>query len=105
LESEWIVVDTETLAEKLQELKTLTAMQENRIEKLESEFEAIHQLATSVAVMAKELETMNANIDSMNKKVDALEGKSGKRWDGIVDKLIWAVVTALLALAAAKVGM
>jgi uncharacterized protein HemX len=98
-------VDTETLAEKVQELKTLTAMQENRIEKLESEYEAIHQLATSVAVMAKELETMNANIDSMNKKVDALEGKSGKRWDGIVDKVVWAVLAAVLAFFLAKLGL
>jgi predicted nuclease with TOPRIM domain len=98
-------VDTETLAEKVQELKTLTAMQENRIEKLESEYEAINQLATNVAVMAEQMKTMNANLTSLNTKVDALEGKPGKRWDGIVDKLIWALFAAVLAYFLAKAGL
>jgi SMC interacting uncharacterized protein involved in chromosome segregation len=100
-----IVLDLEALTEKVQELKTLTAMQENRIEKLESEYEAINQLATNVAVMAEQMKNMTKSLNSLNTKVDNLEGKSGKRWDGIVDKLIWAAITALLALAAAKVGL
>jgi SMC interacting uncharacterized protein involved in chromosome segregation len=100
-----IVLDLETLTEKLQELKTLTAMQENRIEKLESEYEAINQLATNVAVMAEQMKTMTASLNSLNTKVDNLEGKSGKRWDGIVDKLIWALFAAVLAYFLAKAGL
>jgi uncharacterized coiled-coil protein SlyX len=98
-------LDTETLAEKLQELKTLAAMQENRIEKLESEYEAIHQLATNVAVMTEQMKTMTESLNSLNVKVDALEGKPGKRWDGIVDKLVWAVLAAVLTYFLAKAGL
>jgi SMC interacting uncharacterized protein involved in chromosome segregation len=100
-----IVLDLETLTGKVQELKTLVATQENRIEKLESEYEAINQLATNVAVMAEQMKSMNANLASLNTKVDSLEGKSGKRWDGIVDKLIWALFAAVLAYFLAIVGL
>jgi tetrahydromethanopterin S-methyltransferase subunit B len=100
-----IVLDLDTLKEKMQELKTLTAMQENRIEKLESEYEAINQLATNVAVMAEQMKSMTTSLNSLNTKVDNLEGKSGKRWDGIVDKLIWALFAAVLAYFLAKAGV
>lgn len=98
-------MDLEALSEKLQELNTLTAMQENRIEKLESEYEAIHQLATNVAVMTEQMKTMTESLNSLNIKVDALEGKPGKRWDGIVDKLVWAILAAVVAFLLAKIGL
>lgn len=87
----------EDLALRLQETTDRSVRNEGRIKKLEGEHEVLHQLATSVAVMAEQLKTMNENVDTLTGKVDALEEKPGKRWDGLVDKLLFAVAGAFLA--------
>lgn len=87
----------EDLALRLQETTDRSVRNEGRIKKLEGEHEVLHQLATSVAVMAEQLKTMNENVDTLTGKVDALEEKPGKRWDGLVDKLLFSVAGAFLA--------
>ena len=87
----------EDLALRLQETTDRSVRNEGRIKKLEGEHEVLHQLAPSVAVMAEQLKTMNENVDTLTGKVDALEDKPGKRWDGLVDKLLFAVAGAFLA--------
>ena len=37
--------------------------------------------------------------------VTALEGKPGKRWDGFVEKLIWAVAAATVGFVLAQIGL
>ena len=99
-------MDIENLALKLQETTDRSVRNEGRIKKLENEHEVLHNLATSVAVMAEKMDTMNASVNSLTNKVDELEDKPAKRWDGLVDKLLFAVVGAFLAwLAAGAVGL
>ena len=92
-------MDSESMALKLQETTDRSLRNEGRIKKLEGEHEAIHQLATSVAVMAEQLKAMNENVDSLSDKVDAIEAKPAKRWDGLMDKLIFAAAGAFIAWA------
>lgn len=70
---------------------------EGRIKKLEQEQADLRDLTTSVAVLAKQMENMTKSVDAMAAKVDTLEGKPGKRWDGLVDKLLFAVAGAFIA--------
>ena len=67
---------------------------EGRIKNLEEEQSVLHNLATSVAVMAEQMKAMNQNVDTLTAKVDALEAKPAKRWDWLVDKLIAAAAGA-----------
>lgn len=90
-------MDTESLAIQLQKTEDRSLRNEGRIKKLEGEHEAIHQLATSVAVMAQQLKTMNDNVGDLSDKVEALEAKPAERWDGLVDKLIFAAAGAFIA--------
>lgn len=98
-------METEQLAIKLQETTDRSVRNEGRIKKLEGEHEALHQLVTSVAVLAEQMKTMNDNMDTLTGKVDALEEKPTKRWDALVDKAIWAVAAAVIAFLLAKVGL
>lgn len=70
---------------------------EGRIKKLEQEQADLRDLTTSVAVLAKQMENMTKSVDAMAAKVDTLEGKPGKRWDGLVDKILFAVAGAFIA--------
>lgn len=98
-------MDNEKLAIKLQETTDRSLRNEGRIKKLEGENAALHQLATSVAVMAEQMKTMNASVSTLTSDVEELKGKPGKRWEDIVGKVIWAVLAALVAFLLAKIGL
>ena len=98
-------MDTNELALKLQQTEDRSRRNEENIKKLDKENAVLHQLVTSVAVMAEQLKTMNDSVDALAGKVDALEDKPVKRWDGLVDKAIWAVAAAVIAFLLAKVGL
>lgn len=98
-------MDPNDLALKLQETTDRSIRNEGRIKKLEGENEVLHQLATSVAVMAEQLKAMNDSVDTLSDKVDTLEDKPAKRWDGLVDKAVWAVAAAVIAFILARVGL
>lgn len=95
----------------LEHEKRLTAVEERsksntkRIDKLEESTEAINRLATSMEVMAERQEQVVDSVDKLDGKVTALEQKPAKRWDGIVEKLIWAVLGALVAYILKQIGI
>lgn len=98
-------MDTEQLAVKLQETTDRSLRNEGRIEKLEGENAVLHQLATSVAVMAEQMKTMNNSVSAMKVEVEELKDKPGKRWDSLVEKVIWAIAAALIGFALAQIGL
>ena len=98
-------MDIETLALKVQETTDRSERNEGRIKKLENEHEVLHQLATSVAVMAEKLDNMTKSVNGLTAKVDEIENKPGKRWDSIVDKAIWAVLGAAIVYMLGQIGL
>lgn len=98
-------MDNEQLALKLQETTDRSVRNEGRIKKLEGENAVLHQLATSVAVMAEQLKTMNTSVSALTDEVEELKEKPSKRWESLVEKVIWAVVAALLGFAFAQIGL
>lgn len=93
------------MALKLQETTDRSVRNEGRIKKLEAEQQVLHQLATSVAVLADQSKTMNQNLSTLSGKVDRLEEKPGKRWDKLMDNLFWGIVGAALAFVLANIGL
>ena len=95
----------------LEHEQRLTAVEERsksntkRIDKLEESTEAITRLATSMEVMANKQEQVADTVNKLDGKVTALEAKPAKRWDGIVDKIIWAVVAAVIGFLLAQIGL
>lgn len=57
------------------------------------------------AVQDQKLDDIKDGQIDMMSKLNALMGKSGSRWDGTVDKVIWFVLEAILIVAAVKVGL
>ena len=97
-------MDIEKVALKLQETTDRSIRNEGRIEKLEAENAALHQLATSVAVMAEQLKTMNTSVSTLTEEVEELKEKPGKRWESVVNTIILALATTLLGFILAKLG-
>ena len=97
-------MEIEQIAVKLQETTDRSTRNEGRIKKLESESVALHQLATSVAVMAEQLKTMNKSVSTLTNEVEELKEKPGKRWESVVSTVIVGLATALLGFLLAKFG-
>ncbi len=67
--------------------------------------ERLTQLEKEEAVQLVQYKTILDKLDGLTEKVEALEAKPGKRWDGIVEKAVWAVVAAVIAYMLARVGL
>ena len=53
----------------------------------------------------KELGTLTDSVKELNAKLSALEAKPGKRWEGIVEKSVWAVAAAVIAFLLGRIGL
>ena len=98
-------MNIEEVSLKLQETTDRSLRNEGRIKKLEGESSVLHQLATSVAVMAEQMKTMNTSVSALADEVEELKEKPGKRWDSLVDKIVWAVAAALLSFVITQLGL
>lgn len=90
---------------RLTEVEERAKANQHRIEKLETSTETLNRLATSMEVMAEKQGQVADAVDELDGKVTALETKPAKRWDGLVDKLILVVATALVTWLLAQAGI
>lgn len=98
-------MDIESVALKLQETTDRALRNEGRIKKLEGENAVLHELATSVAVMAEQMKTMNSSVSTLTDEVEELKEKPGKRWDNLVTQFVSILVAALVGFLLAKFGL
>lgn len=87
---------TEDIAVKLQETADRSLRNEGRIKKLEQDQKALQDLTASVRELANEQGNLKDDIGEIKADVKALTGASGKRWDALVDKLLFAVAGAVI---------
>ena len=97
---------------RLTEVEQRSKSNMHRLDELAKEHEVLHTMAASMQVMAAEqkhqTEAINGVKDDVGRlegKVDVLESKPGKRWDSLVNNLIWGVAGAVLAFLLAKFGL
>ena len=74
----------------------------DRLAQLEKE-DAV-QLVQYRTILDK-LDGLTHKHDCLNAKLEALEAKPGKRWEGIVEKAVWALCAAVIAFLLGKIGL
>jgi methyl-accepting chemotaxis protein len=89
----------------LTEVEERSKSNSHRLDKLEESTEAINRLATSMEVMAERQEQVVETVGKLDTKVTALEEKPAKRWDSLMDKIVWAIAAALIGFVLAQVGL
>ena len=53
----------------------------------------------------EKLDNLTRRHDELNRKLSELEARPGRRWEGIVDKAVWAVLAAVIAFLLGRVGL
>lgn len=95
---------------KMAEVDQRARSNTRRIDKLEQSTDALHDLTAAVREMVtkqdyttKQLDKLDAKVDGIDNRMDAVEQKPAKKWEGIVEKALAAIVGALVAIAMAAV--
>lgn len=78
---------------------------EGRIKKLETDQKALMELTASVRELAADQANMKKDIGEIKTDVRALTDKPAKRWDNLVDKIVWAIAAAVVAYLLAGAGL
>jgi len=95
----------EELSIKLTEVDQRGKSNTDRINKLEQSTAALNELTTAVKVMVTKQDYIADKVDGLDAKVTDLEKKPGKRWDGLVEKIVWAVAAAVVGFLLAQIGV
>ena len=82
-------------------VEKLAGSNRHRLEDVEKRQDNLDELVKSVALFAQEQEYIKEDVKEIKADVKALTDKPAKRWDSLVEKLIFAVAGAVLAWFAA----
>ena len=94
---------TEELSVKLVEIEQRGKSNSHRLDKVEERQDNLDKLVSSVEVLATRKETGETDVKEIKSDVKALTEKPAKRWDGIVDKLIWLLISGAVGYLAAQI--
>ena len=90
---------------KIVEIDQRSKNNTHRINDLEEDNRALHQLATSVEVLATKQETIEANVSEIKDDVKSLKAIPGGKWEALVKAVVTAIVGVLVGFALAHAGI
>ena len=90
---------------KIAEIEARSKSNTHRIDDLEADNKALHQLATSVEVLATKQEAIEANVSEIKDDVKSLKAIPGGKWEALVKAALTAIVGALVGFALAHAGI
>ena len=105
-------MNTDEMAVKLAETEARSKSNTKRLDALDGQIDAVNRLATAVEVMATEqkhqtetIKEIKTDVSALDGKVEAIEQKPAKRWDGLVEKVVWALVAAAITFILTRIGV
>lgn len=91
--------------ERLSKVEERSKSNSHRLDEVEKRQDNLDELVSSVSVLATKQEHVESDVKEIKTDVKALAAKPGKRWDAIVDKIIWAVLAAIIAFCLGRIGL
>ena len=89
---------------RLTEIEERSKSNSHRIDSLEKRQDNLDELVGTVKVLAVREENVETDVKEIKSDVKSLTGKSGKLWDGMIEKIIMLVVAAVIGFILAKIG-
>ena len=90
---------------RLTEVEARSKSNAHRLDDVEKKQDDLTELVGTVKVLATKEAQVEADVKEMKDDVKSLINKPGKRWDGLVDKIILIVATAIITFALSKIGL
>ena len=86
------------LSVKLAETEQRARSNMHRIEKLEQQQKDLNKLVTAVEVLASREKSVETDVKEIKADVKAITQKSGRRWDAMIDRVLYVLIGAVLSL-------
>lgn len=90
---------------RLTQVEELAKTNARRIENIEKRQNNLDELVGTVKALAVREENVESDVKEIKSDVKSLTGKSGKRWDNLVDKIIVTVAAAIIGFILARLGL
>jgi predicted nucleic acid-binding Zn-ribbon protein len=90
---------------RLTEVEARSKSNTHRLEAVEKRQNDLDKLANSVSLLAEREERVESDVKEIKCDVKTLAEKPGKRYDSLVDKVVWAVLAAVIAFFLGRVGL
>jgi hypothetical protein len=90
---------------RLTEVEDRSKSNMKRLDDLEKRQDNLDDLVSTVKVLAVREENVENDVKEIKNDVKSIKDKPGKRWDSIVDKVIWAVLAAVVAFILGRIGL
>ena len=90
---------------KIAEIEARSKSNTHRIDDLEADNKALHQLATSVEVLATKQEAIEANVSEIKDDVKSLKAIPGGKWEALVKTILTALAGGRVAYALFRLGL
>lgn len=91
--------------ERLSKVEERSKSNSHRLDEMEKRQDNLDELVSTVKVLAVKETNLENDVKEIKSDVKSLTTKSGKRWDSLIDKVIWAVCAAIIAFLLAKIGL
>ena len=100
-----MAISIEEQAITLKEVEERSKGNARRIDSLEKKVDDLADVVGVLQAMKKDLEYLNTTVSETKSDVKSLMEKPAKRWDTLVEKILWGVVGAVLTFILAKGGL
>ena len=90
---------------RLTEVEERAKSNSHRLDEVEKKQDNLDKIVSTVAVLVEQEKRVENDVKEIKTDVKTLTSKPGKRWEAIVDKLIWAVLAAIVAYFLARIGL
>ena len=90
---------------RLTEVESRSKSNTKRLDDMEKRQDNLDDLVGTVKVLADREARVEKDVGEIKSSVNELKEKPGKRWDGLIDKIILTIAAAVLGFIFAKIGM
>ena len=89
---------------RLTEVEERSRSNQRRIDDIEKRQDNLEELTATVQVLATKEANVEKTVTEIKSDVKELTSIPAKRWEGVVDKIIYSVVAAIAGFVLAKFG-
>ena len=90
---------------RLAETEARSKSNMKRIDEVVKRQEQLASIVNSINIIADRQERMSDDIAGIREQVDTMEAKPGKKWESLGEKVLWAIVAAVITYVLAKIGI
>lgn len=90
---------------RLTEVESRSKSNAYRLDEVEKRQDNLDKLVVSVEKLAIKEQNVENDVKEIKSDVKTLTDRSGKRWDGLVDKIILIIATAIVTFVLSKIGL